>query len=332
MRGRLQVAVVLLPFGLLVAAEQEDPGSSLPAGVIARVNGRDVSEREYQEWLYRLHGWKYQQDFLAAVALRQEVERLELTILPAEVERALAEDWQHQILFRHEGREEALLKELARSGIDKQGYLARRRVEIESNVLAEAILRHTRSPDEGQLRKLYHQEFGDAGERIHLRIAYFSKFYQLQPTRTPSSGMLEKLDLETRERATSFVQTLQAGGESFGELVRTHSDPLLVPRTDNWVRDLRVSGGEVERFTPDQFQGALKDALVQAVAPGTVLDPIVTSGGYYVVQMVARELAPFEAVRDELVEIYRQRPPTAREMHFLEQELLENANIVRRGG
>ena len=57
--------------------------------------------------------------------------------------------------------------------------------------------------------------------------------------------------------------------------------------------------------------------------------PVPASNGYYVGLLVQRSAAPFEEVQDELVEIFRQRPASPREVFQLKNELREAADIQR---
>jgi hypothetical protein len=296
----------------------------------AQVNGKTVTSAEFRAWLEASHGWRFEEDFLVTVLLRQAAEEIGAAVTEEDIDHALEEDWHHQILFRFDGNEQAFLDELRSGGFDRQGYFARRRAQIEGEILSRRLLK-ARTPTQEDLQRIYTEEFGEDGIRTHLRVAFFSKFHGKDLRSSPAADLIATLDAESAERAAAFRAALGEEGASFGALAAAQADPLLVPRHDLWVRDLRAADSELPRFQPGMFGGDL-DALREdpaALVPGARFGPIASHRGYYVVEVVQHEPVTFDAVQNELVEAYRTRPPHPREMHLLRQKLLEAAKIER---
>ncbi len=295
---------------------------------VVRVNDTVISRAEYQDWLYATHGWRFIDDYVALVLLRQEATRCSLPLPgPEETLHALDKDWKDQVDLRHGGDEESFLKELREGGIDQTGYRWRRLGQLEQEILARRIIVATRAPTEADLQAFHAREFaGD--QRVHLKVAFFNKLKKVLPGQRATALFLEQVDRETRERAQEFLEAVRADGSAFSKKLQSSTDPLFLERRDNYLHDLRVNDGDLPRYRKDHF-GGIMEQVIKDAAPGDWLGPIAAPNGFYVVQVVEKAKAPFDAIEAELVRLVKEQIPSAGEIHALRTRLLQSASIEK---
>lgn len=300
-----------------------------PAGdAIARVNGVALERAAFADWLVATHGWRHFDDYVDLMLLREELTRAGLpAVTPADVDAAFEQDWQDQVLLRQGGTESGWLEELKKSGLDRAGYRDRRAGTLEIELLAKRILQQRpMTPD--QARELHTREFGAAGLRTHVRVAFFSSLKDVKPGERVDATRAAVLEAQARARAEEFLAAVRADRASFAREVLVRGDPCTIPRFDTYPIDVRSRGGEIERLRADHFAGKLLPELADA-KDGDLVGPVVTPGGLYVVELVRRETVPFETSGGELARIWRERAPSASEVVHLRLELREKARIER---
>ena len=303
------------------------PAPAAPPGAIARVDGEPVPLEGFRDWLVRTHGWRHVDDYLDLMLLQKEAKRAGVPIpTPAELEAAFEADWRDQILWRHRGDEKEFEQELTSSGLDRQGWRDHRFGTLEQEALAKRILR-ARPPTDDEKKKLWLREFPD-GARVHVHVAFFDKLAELAPGTSADPKLASASDDRARVRAEAFHKKVSADRAQFAKCVATDADLCPVLRHDSMPLDLRSQGGDLPRLHADHFGGALREPLAHA-QPGDLLGPLTTPQGYYVVELVERGAAPYDAVQDELSEIWRTREPSQGEIFWLKQELRKQSRIER---
>lgn len=324
----------LVPLGVAAGVPATAPQQAEPPGasdLIARVGDEPVDRAGFRAWLLETHGWRHVDDYLDLVRLRQESKRAGIPLpTPAEIEEAFERDWTDQTLLRHRGDEAAFLAELAESRWQKSDYRDQRMGTLELEVVAQRILK-ARPPTGQQLVDLWEKEFGQVGKegvRTHVRIAFFDRLHAVQPGTIVPKAEAEAIHLKAKERAVAFHAAVAADRAQFAARVRAESDLCTVPRFDSYPHDLRREDGELPRLRADHFNGALLEPL-KGAKTGDLVGPIETPQGYYVVDVIAREPAPFEATLDELHRIWRDRSPSPGEVHWLKMELRERVPLER---
>ena len=317
-------SLFLLTFmlGLTPAARPQDP-----PGAIARVNGEELSLEGFRDWVVRTHGWRHFDDYIELSLLRQEATRIGLALpTPSDLETAFESDWKDQILWRHRGVESEFEKELAASGLDRQGYRDRRLGTLEQEVVARSILRQQPlEPD--RAKELWTREFGEKGVRTHVRVAFFDKLKNLVVGEQGDRAQVQAGEEVARKRADAFHEAVAQDRAKFAELVKD-SDLCTEQRFDSIPIDLRTRGGDVPRLRADHFNGLLEQPLVNAKA-GDLLGPIDTPRGWFVVEVFERSPVTFEAVQEELAAIWRDRMPSQGEIYWLKDQLKKQASIER---
>jgi len=301
--------------------------AAAPDDAVARVNGQELPLRQFEEWLVKAHGWRHLDDYVDLALLRQEAERLKLPLpsaadLDAEFER----DWSVKVEMR--GDEAALLAELARADIDKASQRDRQLGTIEQDFLGRRILA-LREPTEAMLKDLFAREFGKAGVRTHVRVAFFDRVKAMKPGGTASKEAATKMAGTAQARAQAFAEKVRADRAQFAALA-ADSDRLVVDQVDATPLDLRKAGGDVPRLHADWFGGVLEKPLAEAKA-GELLGPIETAAGWYVVDLVARAPVAYAEVEAELRELWKSRTPSGGELYWLKDELRKQAKIEKFG-
>jgi hypothetical protein len=324
MLGFRSVAVALFAF------QSAPPPAAPPPGVIARVDGVDLPLADFRDWVVAAHGWRHVDDYVDLALLRKEATRLGLALpTAADLDAAFEQDWQDQILMRHSGDEAKWQDELAKSGLDRDGYRDRRAGTLELEVVAKRILQKTPMTAE-QRRELWEKEFNQEGVQTHVRVAFFSTLGEVHPGERVSAAEMAGFTARAKERADAFLAAVRAAPARFAELVTSGSDRCTIPRYDSYPIDVRAHGGTIERLRSDHFGGALLQAIVDgSVKDGDCVGPVTTSLGLVVAQVVARTPRPFEGAEAELDRIWSERPPSAGEIYHLRQKLRTNAKIER---
>lgn len=311
-----------------VAGAQEGPPAAPPEGVVAKVNGTDLSLDGYRDWLLATHGWRHLDDYINLNLLRAEATRMGLPLPTADdLDAAFEQDWQDQILWRHAGDDASWQEELRKSGLDRAGYRDRRAGSLELEVVARRILQHTPMTDV-QRHELWEREFTKEGIRTHVRVAFFTTLKGVRPGQKIDSVRSKELDLQARARADAFLAAVRGDPSQFAARVTSDSDPCTIARFDSYPIDLRARGGEIPRLRADHFGGAVLDALADAKS-GDLAGPIVTPGGLYVVQVVERAPRPFEGAEKELDQIWQERSPSQGEIVHLTESLRAAAEVQR---
>ena len=106
--------LMLLPGGQLPAQEKASRGGAedkktvsprveLPAGVVARVNGREVTLEEYSQFLLELVGKKKLWELVDRILVEQEARRLGVALEPEEVSLAVDEEFEQKVRVLHQG-------------------------------------------------------------------------------------------------------------------------------------------------------------------------------------------------------------------------------------
>jgi len=129
-----------------------------------------------------------------------------------------------------------------------------------------------------------------------------------------------------RERAEQVAREAKAGKEDFLQLAARYSDDP----------DKVRNGGDIGFYEPSFFPGAVADAIAKLDTKGQVAGPIETPKGYYIVRFVEREpkqVAPYTAVRHQIIDAERERLRKEKLEHFLAEvrnskSVVINTNVV----
>ncbi len=215
--------------------------------------------------------------------LTQQYDRLQIVATDEDVDRMV------QAICRQNGITlDTLKNEITRQGLSYQEYLNQIRQHILQSKLVEQQIRPRISVTEDDIKQMYTRQLGELSTK---EVVELSGILVL----LPRGGGPESMDI-ARRRAEE-ARTLLEAGHSPEEIERRYADGS--------VRSLGAMG----KFTEGELMEPLNTAVFQ-LQPGSVTDPVETSQGLYVIQVVSRghqdpkDILPYEEVRDQLYQRY----------------------------
>ncbi|MCI0587946.1 MAG: peptidylprolyl isomerase [Planctomycetes bacterium] len=329
----------MLPIALLLAASppQEDRAEvpragrlvtglaaferrPLPDGIFAEVDGTAIPESEYAGWLLRSLGSRYFTEFLVGRLVRAEAARADVSIGPEELDRLVEEAAaEHARSFYRGDPRRWEREELEIYGRSIEDWKRESRVQIETDRLAEGILRKRRRVGEEDVRRAWEAKHGPQGRSFVLRHILF-RVRDPSPAESPSEKKEEFRKVareETRQRAEAVRRQIAAGLE-FGEAALRFSDDGATKK----------SGGKVERYVAGTYGRGFDEELGR-VARGEVSPPLPSEVGWHLVEILDEKVVPFEEAAPALHgELEKARPPMV-EVRAFQNDLLKKARIVR---
>ncbi len=292
----------------------------LPEGTFAEVDGAAVSETEYAAWLLRSLGSRFFTEFVVARLVRAEAARAGVSLGSDELDRLVEEAaGEHARTFYRGDPRRWEREELGLYGRSIEDWKRESRVQIETDRLAEGILRKRRRVSEEEVRRAWEAKHGPQGRSFVLRHILF-RVRDPSPAESPSEKKEEFRKVareETRQRAEAVRRQIDAGLD-FGEAARRFSDD----------GDSKASGGKVERYVAGTY-GRGFDEELRRVARGEVSPPLPSEVGWHLVEILDEKVVPFEEAAPALHgELEKARPPMV-EVRAFQNDLLKKARIVR---
>jgi len=290
-------------------------GDALPPGVYARVNGRDVTEREYAEYLLASLGKSHLGRYIDRILIETEARRQGVTVAPEEIEKLVEERLQRTVQGIYRGNREAFLEALTRRHSTLQERKQRDRQEIYYDRLLEGLILKSRTIDDASLRAEFERVHGPGGVQCELRHVLVSTRRRIGPQ---GERLAARTAAEARERANKIQQEL-LGGADFAQLVARYSDDPFTRQND----------GRVPVYRKGLF-GAEFDAAVARLKQDSPLSgPVRSKQGIHLIQLVDRRTTKLEDVRADIEKLVRSRPPTSRERQGALQKLRAAATVAR---
>ncbi len=283
--------------------------SELPPGIVARVNGRDVSVEEYAGYLFATLGKSKLDDYIDRLLVEEEAQRLDLTVAPEAVEAALEQRIERTVKSFYEGERQQFLDKLISRRTTLDEYKDRWRQRMYFDMLQEELVIRTREVTPEALQKEFTRSYGEGGIQLVLRHILVSK--RLRTSEGPVRS-----DSEAKARATQILLELE-GGLDFAQAVKQYSDDTFTKANEGRIVHYRKG------FYGDEFDQAVTALTADRKRSGVVASP----RGYHIVELIERRVTRFEDVRVELEAFFKSMPPTVEEKHALTARLREKAEI-----
>lgn len=219
------------------------------------------------------------------------------------------------------------LRQLEKSGRrDRSGDLvARLANEILLRHRVDALVRAGRDPTDADLRRLFDDRYGVDGERVRLRHVLVG--FPATKRRLAAAGRRDpapqEVALAAAERAARLRQKIAAGA-AFDSLLGFSDDPTtqsLLQHPNHAVHAGFLEGYNYQRY------GVPFATAVRRLGEGEISDPIRTTHGYHLIQLVERRTTRYEDVREELVQRFRARPADAAEERKLRRQLFAKYEV-----
>jgi parvulin-like peptidyl-prolyl isomerase len=309
------------------APKQDAPpaGGGLPAGVLARLNGRDIRVDEYASYLLASLGKSRLDEYIDRLLVEEEAKRLDIVVSQEAVEASVQERIDRIVKSVYKGQEEVYLANLARRRTSLDEEKAKLRQERYYDLLRDQIILKTRQVTEADIQREFEKLYGEGGVRTtlrHILIAARPAGAAGPPARAgDDEGAAAKAGglrtrAEARERAEMVLKELQAGGD-FAQAVKQYSDDALTKRNDGRIPVYR------KEYLGEEFHRA-----VTQLAPESPLSGIVESPrGFHIIQLVEKKVTRLEDVKAELEKAVKEEPPSAKERLDLVARLREGAKI-----
>ena len=273
--------------------------AALPPGVYARVDGREISEREYAEFLLASLGRAHLGRFIDRLLIDAAARRAGVAVTPEEVERLVEERIQRTIEGIYRGNRESFLEALERRQSSLDDLRQRDRQEIYYERLLDGIILAARTVDEAAVAREFERVYGPGGVEPELRHIVVSTRRRIGAARETLPARRES---EAVERAAKIHEELLAGGD-FVQLVERYSDDPFTREND----------GRIPVYRPGHF-GDEFDAAVAGLTAERPLSGVVHSPhGLHLVQLVGLRVTKLDDVRAEVESLVRNRPPSTAE-------------------
>ncbi len=292
----------------------DEPAAELPPGVMAKLNGRDVTVREYADYLLASIGKGKLDQYIDRLLIEQEARRLSIAVTSEEVE-AFVEAQNHRtVQGLYQGDKDRFLQALAHQGTSLEERNARLRQQIYYRELLHKVIVKGRTISDEDVKAEFTKTYGPGGVRQQIRHILVST-----RKRTGRGGkLLDRSEEEARKRAEKVLEAIKAGAD-FVDQVKKYSDDTLTRQNDGRIVPYRVGDyGE-------EFDQAVKRLSEKRPQSGVIRSP----RGFHVVQWIGKDVDRLEDVRESLEAELREAPATVRERSETLTRLRAAAEIVR---
>lgn len=294
---------------------------ALPAGVIARLNGRDVRVEDYVAYLFASLGKSRLDEFLDRMLLEEEARVLGIVVPAESVESALEERIERTIKGLYQGKREDFLQGLTRRRSTLEEHRAKLRQDLYYEMLTTEVVLKNRQVTEADLRRQFDRSYGEGGIQLVLRHILFAGQAGTppgpqDPTRPSPPGAASRATPEARERAEKALKEIQSG-LSFAQAVKQYSDDAFTKKNDGRIPHYR------QGFYGDPFHAAVMLLTAEKPLSGIVESP----RGYHLIELVERQVTRFEDVKGEVEKIVRTQAPSPGEKRDLANQLRAKASV-----
>jgi len=298
------------------AVSPEQKTSSLPAGVLARLDGKDISVHDYVSYLYQSLGKSRLDEFIDRLLIEEEARRLEIEVQTEEIESAVAERLERTIKALYQGEEDRFVENLAKRRLTLEDYKGRARQDLYYETLWNEVILKTRQVTEVDLKQEFERVYGGGGVRYVIRHLLVAPQTQAPAGSDGGGAVLARTPAEAKARAERILKELQ-GGVDFVQTVKKHSDDVFTKR----------NGGRVPYYSKEFFGGSFYAAVTQ-LSPESPLSGVVQSPrGYHIIQLIDKQTTRFDDVKVEIEESLKKKSPTVAERHNLIKKLRTRAKI-----
>ncbi len=293
---------------VLAPAQEKKEGApenarALPAGVLARVGGKDITFQEYSQYLYSIYGRTKLNDLIDRILIEEEARRLGIAVTPEEVEKEVQAQIEKTLRGLYQGDQAKLEDNLKQRGMTLVDHREKLRQEAAYSLLRDAAIIKVRAVSEADLKQQFEKVYGEGGVRLELRHLFIATRDAKAGTgNTGNAGANLPSDQEAREKAEKILKELR-GGADFIQMVKTYSDDLLTKRNDGRIPVY------YKNYYGEEFHQAVMGLTEENRLSGVVRSP----RGYHIVYLVRREKTRFEDKKAEILEFLKTQPPTTRE-------------------
>lgn len=291
-----------------VSTEKKTP--ALPAGVLARVAGKDITVHDYVSYLYQSLGKSRLDEFLDRLLIEEEARRLEIEVQEDEIESAVEERLERTIKALYQGEEARFVENLAKRRLSLEDYRGKARQDLYYETLWNEVVLKTRQVTEVDVRREFERVYGEGGVRYVIRHILVAPQTEDPPGSGRAGEGAGRTLASARARASKVLKRLQRGG-SFVQSVKKYSDDVFTRR----------NGGRIPFYSKELFGNNFHEAVMQ-LNPQSPLSRVVQSPrGYHIIQLIDRQRTRFDDVKREIEDSLAKKPPMVAERHNLIKKL-----------
>jgi parvulin-like peptidyl-prolyl isomerase len=295
--------------------EAPDQGKEggLPPGVVARVNGKEITAQDYTAYLFATLGKLKLREFIDRLLMEEEGNRLKVTVTPEEVEDRVNAQVETTLRGLYQNNLERFTERLAQKGLTLDEHKGQLRQETAYRLLEEKIILSNRKITDEDIQARFEQTYGPGGVQYELRHLLVSTRPRAQ---SPGEPRAQITDQEARAKAEKVLKEIQ-GGADFVQLVKAYSDDDLTRQNDGRIPQYR------RRYYGQEF-----DEAVSRLSEENRLSGVVHSTrGYHLIQLLSRKTTRLEEHKEEIVTFLKNQPPTFKETKDFIQSLRLKAKI-----
>lgn len=302
------------------AAQPAAPGPQEPAplgpGVVARLDGADISLADYQEFLWRQTGKRALGQMVDELLLEKACLRFGIQVDEAALGAAVEERMSQALQERPAAAFEA---DMRARGFDLPMLREMFRTEALRLQRLDGLIRATRSATDARILTAFEARYGTGGVKVEVRHLLFMP-HVLRAERIRAGADAKNLDADAlKAEAESLAREARAraaAGEDFAALAGALSHDQVSKK----------EGGLISSYRPGLYGPSFTEA-VESLEPGG-LSPVVESGaGFHVIQLVSRTRTRLEEVRAQLVAEVLAAEPDWQEREDLLAALRGKANL-----
>ncbi len=275
----------------------------LPAAILARLNGQEISLDRYKEYLFTKTQLDQFMNLVDAMLLDERSKELGVEVTAEELDALVENNIQASIEKIHKGDRAAFELALNRRFRTMESHRSWQRQQFRSRLQLERCILKTRQVSPDDVAKEFAKLYGPGG--VHLQVNHIL-------LRRNRSG--ETRDLESE--ANKLLERLEQDPKLFAELVKEHSDDPMTKR----------NGGFIANYRPELF-GAEFHRTVESLSELELGGPVNSGFGVHIVQLVKRTVTTFDEVQGEIEQELQRRVPTSTEKAVFRSELRANAKI-----
>lgn len=315
--GAAALVLLATAAGALSAPKREaQEPAPLGPGVVARLDGVDISLAAYQDFLWRQSGKRALNQMVDDLLLEKACARFGVLVDEAAAEAAAEE----RLAQASQGRPLADFEtEMRTRGFDLPMLRDMFRVEARRIQRLDGLVRATRSATDARLQAAFEARHGAGGLQLEVRHMLFMP-HVLRAERIRAGADPKTLDQEAlKTEAAALAEQARAraaAGEDFAELAGALSHDQVSKK----------DGGLIASYRPGLYGPAFTEAI-EGLQPGEI-SPVVESGaGFHVVLLVARNQTRLADVREQLIREVMEAEPDWQEREDLQAALRGKAKL-----
>lgn len=312
----LFVALSLLLALASPMAAQAKKDLPIEPGVAALVNGQEISEDDYKDFLYQRMGKRPLQNLVDFVLVQQAAERFGVTADGGAVQKIVDERYEQA---RRGQNPEDFAKGIQESGLAPASFMANLRQDATQEVLLNGLVLATRILSDAYLQKAFESQYGVNGKKVVVRqvlvMPHFLRADLIRNGIKPADIDQTAVRAQAAGLAQECLEKLRSGAD-WSEMVQSYSHDQVSKK----------SNGELPAYRPGLYGPKFTEA-VTTLPVGDFSEVIESGAGYHVVQVASRAETKFEDVRAALVEQARVAAPDWSEREDLLNSLRNQAEI-----